>query len=132
MRYMCDLSGTRHDFGDLRRVMAAASSARSGDELAGLCAASALERVAARLVLADTPLSQFLTETLIPYEADEVTRLIIDSHASAAFAPIAHLTVGGLRDWLMAADGAAIRAVSRGLTPEMVAARLDQVRPCFS
>lgn len=122
MRYRCDLSGTRHDFGDLRQVMAAASPARSGDELAGLCAASALERVAARLVLADTPLSQFLTETLIPYEADEVTRLIVDSHASTAFAPIAHLTVGGLRDWLMTADGAAIRAVSQGLTPEMVAA----------
>ena len=102
--------------------MAAASSARSGDELAGLCAASALERVAARLVLADTPLSQFLTETLIPYEADEVTRLIIDSHAPDVFAPIAHLTLGCFRDWLMAAEGAAIRAVSQGLTPEMVAA----------
>jgi ethanolamine ammonia-lyase large subunit len=102
--------------------LAAASPARSGDELAGLSAASALERVAARLILADVPLTQFLNEVLVPYEADEVTRLIIDSHDLAAFAPIAHLTVGALRDWLMEADGAAISAVSRGLTPEMVAA----------
>ena len=122
MRYQCDLSGTRYDFGDLRRVLAAASPARSGDELAGLSAASALERIAARLVLADVPLTQFLNEVLVPYEADEVTRLIIDSHNRNAFAPIAHLTVGVLRDWLMEADGAAISAVSLGLTPEMVAA----------
>jgi len=122
MRYQCDLSGTRHDFGELRRVLAVASPARSGDELAGLSATSALERVAARLVLADVPLSQFLTEAVVPYDRDEVTRLIMDSHDRNAFAPIAHLTVGDFRDWLMAADGAAIRAVATGLTPEMFAA----------
>jgi ethanolamine ammonia-lyase large subunit len=122
MRYTCDLGGTRHNFADLRQVLAVASSARSGDDLAGLSASSAQERIAARLVLADVPLAQFLTEVIVPYEADEVTRLIIDSHDRAAFAPIAHLTVGDFRDWLMAADGAAIGAISRGLTPEMVAA----------
>jgi ethanolamine ammonia-lyase large subunit len=122
MRYQCDLSGTRFDFADLRQLLAVASPARSGDELAGLGAASALERVAARLVLADVPLSRFLVEAVVPYEADEVTRLIVDSHDNTAFAPISHLTVGGLRDWLMAADAAAIVSMSRGLTPEMVAA----------
>jgi ethanolamine ammonia-lyase large subunit len=124
MRYRFDLAGTRHGFDDLRGVLAAASPARSGDALAGLAASSAEQRVAARYVLADLPLSTFLDELVIPYEVDEVSRLIVDSHDADAFAPIAHLTVGGLRDWLLsnAADGAAIAAVSRGLTPEMVAA----------
>jgi len=122
MRYTCDLGGVRHNFADLRRVLAVASPARSGDDLAGLSAASAQERIAARLVLADVPLAQFLTEVIVPYDTDEVTRLIIDSHDRTAFAPIAHLTVGGFRDWLMAADGPAISAIARGLTPEMVAA----------
>lgn len=102
--------------------MARASPARSGDDLAGLGAASAEQRIAARYVLADVPLARFLTEALVPYEADEITRLILDTHDAAAFAPLAHLSVGGLRDWLMAADDAAIRAISPGLTPEMVAA----------
>ncbi len=104
--------------------MASASPARSGDELAGLAAASAAERMAARAVLADLPLTRFLNEVMVPYEEDEVTRLIIDTHDERAFAPIAHLTVGGFRDWLLSNEvGAeALSAVAPGLTPEMVAA----------
>ncbi|CAN5175057.1 ethanolamine ammonia-lyase subunit EutB [soil metagenome] len=124
MRYRIDLGGTRHGFDDLRHLLAAASPARSGDSLAGLSASSAEERIAARYLLADLPLSDFLDELVIPYEADEVSRLIVDGHDAEAFAPISHLTVGGLRDWLLSneADGAAIGALARGLMPEMVAA----------
>lgn len=121
MPYTQDLGGTRHSFADLRGVLAAASPHRSGDVLAGVAATSAEQRVAARLVLADLPLTTFLADLVVPYEADEVTRLIIDSHDTQAFAAIAHLTVGGLRDWLLAADGDAISALAPGLTPEMVA-----------
>jgi ethanolamine ammonia-lyase large subunit len=111
-------------FDDLKAVMACASARRSGDELAGVAAQSEEHRVAARLILADLPLQTFLSETVIPYEADDVTRLIIDSHDATAFAPVASLTVGGLRDWLLSyeADPAAVRAVAPGLTPEMAAA----------
>lgn len=122
MPYSHDLGGTRHSFADLRAVMAAASPHRSGDVLAGVAASSAEQRVAARLVLADLPLATFLADLVVPYEADEVTRLIIDSHDAQAFAAIAHLTVGGLRDWLLVSDGPTIAAVAPGLTPEMVAA----------
>jgi ethanolamine ammonia-lyase large subunit len=116
------LGGTRHVFRDLRQVMACATPFRSGDALAGVAAASAAERVAAQRVLADLPLRHFLNEAVIPYEQDEVTRLIIDSHDAAAFAPVAHLTVGGFRDWLLGeADTAALTALAPGLTPEMVA-----------
>jgi len=113
-----------HTFADLRALMACASPARSGDVLAGLAASSAQQRMAARLVLADLPLKTFLTEALIPYEADEVTRLIIDRHDSAAFAPVSHLTVGDFRNWLLqdSTDSATLSAVAPGLTPEMVAA----------
>ena len=121
MPFSCDLGGERHSFDDLKAVLAAASPLRSGDELAGIAASSATRRVAARWVLADMPLTVFLNEALVPYEADEVTRLIIDSHDAAAFAPIAHLTVGGFRDWLLseAADEAALAAIARGVTPEI-------------
>ncbi len=94
MAYTSDVGGQRFAFRDLKHVMASASPARSGDELAGLAAASAAERMAARAVLADLPLTRFLNEVLVPYEEDEVTRLIIDTHDERAFAPIAHLTVG--------------------------------------
>ena len=109
-----------HVFPDERR----ASPRRSGDELAGIAADSDEQRVAARLVLADLPLAMFLTEDLVPYERDEVTRLIVDGHDAAAFAPVASLTVGGLRDWLLSyqADEAALSALAPGLTPEMAAA----------
>jgi len=109
---------------NLRELLAKASPARSGDELAGLAAANAEERVRAQMKLADTPLRQFLREPVIPYEADEVTRLICDSHDAGAFAPVAHLTVGEFRDWLLSeqASGDRLKSLAPGLTPEMVAA----------
>jgi ethanolamine ammonia-lyase large subunit len=114
------LRNTRHTFPDLRTLLARATPARSGDQLAGIAAESATQRVAAQLALADLPLKTFLSETVVPYETDDVTRLIVDTHDATAFAPIAHLTVGGFRDHLLATDDPApLRA---GLTPEMVAA----------
>jgi len=109
---------------DLRDLLAKASPARSGDELAGLAAASAAERVRAQMRLADTPLKAFLAEPLIPYETDEVTRLICDSHDDDAFAPVSHLTVGEFRDWLLSEQASTERltALAPGLTPEMIAA----------
>jgi ethanolamine ammonia-lyase large subunit len=114
----------RHHFPDLCTLLAQASPHRSGDELAGLAATSAQQRMAAREVLADLPLRHFLNEAVVPYEDDEVTRLIIDSHDAAAMAPVAHLTVGGFRDWLLsdAATTPVLQALAAGLTPEMVAA----------
>ena len=104
--------------------MAKASPARSGDELAGIAAQSREERVAAQLCLAELPLRTFLDEPLIPYEKDEVTRLILDTHDAAAFAPVSSLTVGDFRNWLLAyeTDGATLSALAPGLTPEMAAA----------
>lgn len=124
MTLAIDLLGTRYRFAGLRELLAAASPFRSGDVLAGIAARDATERVAARYVLADMALSTFLTDAVIPYEADEVTRLIVDRHDAAAFAPVRHLSVGGFREWLLAdeTDGAAILAVSPGITPEMAAA----------
>ena len=116
--------GTRYTFDSLRDLLAKATPARSGDRLAGVAAANARERVAAQLVLADVPLSRFLAEPVVPYEADDVTRLIVDTHDVTAFAPVADLTVGGFREWLLSyeTDGVALSAVAAGLTPEMVAA----------
>ncbi len=124
MPYQHTIAGHTWQFRDLKDVMARATPHRSGDALAGIAAGSAVERMAARLCLADLPLQRFLDEALIPYEDDEVTRLIFDRHDRAAYAPIAHLTVGGLRDWLLsdAADAATLTALRPGLTPEMVAA----------
>lgn len=118
------LGSLTYRFDGLRDLLAKASPARSGDYLAGIAAASAEQRMAARLLLADVPLKRFLNEALIPYESDEVTRLIIDTHDRQAFAPISHLTVGELRDWLLldSTDSACLARVSPGLTPEMVAA----------
>jgi len=111
-------------FRDLKEVMAKATPARSGDCLAGIAAATAEERVAAQMTLAALPLTQFLDDVLVPYEADEVTRLIIDTHDASAFAPLRHLTVGDFRNWLLsdAADTAALTAAAPGITPEMAAA----------
>ncbi|WP_263264230.1 ethanolamine ammonia-lyase subunit EutB [Pseudomonas sp. RIT-PI-S] len=118
------IGGITWTFESLRRLLAKASPARSGDYLAEVAASSDAERAAAQMALADVPLAHFLDEAVIPYEADEVTRLIIDSHDATAFAPVRHLTVGGFRDWLLgeAATGAALAALAPGLTPEMVAA----------
>ena len=120
----------RHVFPTLAALMAKATPARSGDHLAGIAAETAAQRVAAQIALADLPLATFLTEALIPYEHDEVTRLIIDTHDADAFAPIRHLTVGGFRDWLLsdAATPAAIAALAPGITPEMAAATAKLMR----
>lgn len=120
--YSSSLGGHRYRFESLPRLLAAASPERSGDRLAGLAAASSQERVAARWALTEVPLATFLAEPVIPYETDDVTRLIVDTHDAGAFAPVAGMTVGELREWLLAADTAALAAVAPGLTPEMVAA----------
>ena len=124
MTYAHVVGGQRYQFDSLRTLLARASPLRSGDVLAGVAAASAQERVAAQMALADLPLGTFLNETLIPYEDDEVSRLILDSHNAQALAPVRHLTVGDLRNWLLGevADEAALTALAPGLTPEMVAA----------
>ncbi|PDT79283.1 ethanolamine ammonia-lyase subunit EutB [Bradyrhizobium sp. C9] len=124
MLYRHTIDATNYAFDDLRILLAKASPPRSGDRLAGIAADSAAEMIAARLTLANVPLKQFLDEPVIPYEDDEVTRLILDSHDVAGFLPVSSLTVGGFRDWLLsdAATGDAINRISRGITPEMVAA----------
>ena len=130
MAYRIRLGVNQHRFDSLREVMAKASPLRSGDCLAGVAATSEQERIAARQVLADVPLRQFLSEALIPYEDDEVTRLIIDGHDERSFAPVAGMTVGQFRDWLLsdAATPQALRALAPGLTPEMVAAASKLMR----
>lgn len=122
--YRTTFGSTTYVFDDLKSLLAKASPRRSGDELAGLSAASDEERMAARFALADVRLSDFLAEPIIPYESDEVTRLICDSHNSAAFGLVSSLTVGQFREWLLSYETDAIRlaSVSPGLTPEMVAA----------
>lgn len=111
-------------FRDLKELMAKASPARSGDYLAGIAAATYAERMAARLCLAEVPLTQFVEDLLIPYEQDEVTRLIIDTHDAEAFSRIRHLTTGDFRNWLLAdtTDTEILTKVARGITPEMAAA----------
>jgi ethanolamine ammonia-lyase large subunit len=118
------INGVTYRFDGLKELLAKATTARSGDELAGVAAKSAVERVAARIVLADLPLRIFLEEPLIPYAEDEVTRLIFDRHDENAFASVSHLTVGGFRDWLLSnhATEDTLRALVAGLMPEMVAA----------
>lgn len=122
--YHCTLGHQHYTFPDLKTVLAKASGERSGDKLAGVAAENAAERVAARTVLADIPLKRFLEEPLVPYEVDEVTRLIVDSHQPAAFAPVAGFTVGEFRDWLLAYETtpAKLTKLAPGLTPEMAAA----------
>ena len=99
--YSATIASSRYVFGDLKTLLAKASPARSGDQLAGIAAASGEERVAAQYALADVPLASVLEQPVIPYESDEVTRLILDSHDAAAFAPVAALTVGQFREWLL-------------------------------
>ena len=124
MAYVQSVGGRSYRFRDLKTLLAKASPARSGDYLAGLAAEEDSERVAAQMALADAPLKIFLNEALIPYEQDEVTRLIVDEHDGGAFAPVSGLTVGDFRNWLLgpAADEAALTKLAPGLTPEMVAA----------
>jgi ethanolamine ammonia-lyase large subunit len=123
-QYRANMGAKTWTFQSLKELMAKATSLRSGDQLAGLSAENAQERVAAQIALADLPLKEFLNELVIPYEQDEVSRLIIDTHDAEAFAPVSTLTVGSFRDWLLseAADTATLTALAPGLTPEMVAA----------
>jgi ethanolamine ammonia-lyase large subunit len=122
--YRATALGTRYTFEDLKTLLAKATPARSGDELAAIAATSATERAAACMALADVSLRDFLAEPLIPYETDEVTRLIFDTHDNAAFAPVRHLTVGDFRNWLLdsRATGNVLAALAPGITPEMAAA----------
>jgi ethanolamine ammonia-lyase large subunit len=124
MVYRHAIDATSYVFDDLRDLLAKATPPRSGDRLAGIAADSAEQMIAARIALADVPLRQFLDETVVAYEDDEVTRLIIDTHDASAFAAISALTVGAFRDWLLsdAASPAVLKRISRGVTPEMAAA----------
>ena len=124
MTYRHTIGNTAYTFANLRDLLAKATPPRSGDRLAGIAAETAEQMIAARMALADLPLRQFLNEAVIPYESDEVTRLIVDTHDAAAFAPISSLTVGGFRDWLLsdAATPGALKALASGVTPEMAAA----------
>jgi ethanolamine ammonia-lyase large subunit len=124
MSFSATIANTRYTFAGLRELLAKATPARSGDALAGLAAESAEERVAAQFALADVPLAHFLLEQVVPYEDDEVTRLIVDTHDVEAFAPVRSFTVGELRDWLLSDEATEDRltALAPGLTPEMAAA----------
>ncbi len=124
MTYTYSVGVQTYQFKDLKEVMAKATPARSGDYLAGVAAETYAERMAARMCLAEVPLKLFLEDLLIPYETDEVTRLIIDTHDSKAFEEISHLTVADFRDWLLSdvADSATLKRVAKGITPEMAAA----------
>jgi len=124
MAFAQTIGATRYVFDDLKTLLARASPDRSGDRLAGVAAQSAEERVAARMALADVPLREIAKTDLVPYDDDEVTRLIHDGQDAVAFAPVAHMTVGELRDHLLAhaTDGAALAALAPGLTPEIAAA----------
>src|SRR4051812_36812896 len=123
MVYRQAIDATSYTFDDLRDLLAKATPPRSGDRLAGVAADSAEQMIAARMALADIPLKQFLNEVVVPYEDDEVTRLIIDSHDAPSFAAVSSLTVGGFRDWLLsdAATGETLAKLARGITPEMAA-----------
>src|SRR5579883_2370721 len=124
MAYRHTIAATTYVFESLRDLLAKATPPRSGDRLAGIAAQTSEQMIAARMALADIPLSRFLDEALVPYEADEVTRLILDSHDRSAFAPVAAMTVGEFRDFLLsdAASTEGLKTLSRGVTPEMAAA----------
>ena len=124
MPYRHTIRGAVYHFPSLRDLLAKASPLRSGDQLAGIAAATQEERVAARFALADLALTDFLREAIVPYESDEVTRLILDTHNREAFTPISSLTVGEFRNWLLsgAATTKSLAALASGVTPEMAAA----------
>lgn len=128
--YQAAWQQTSYRFADLKELMAKATPLRSGDVLAGVAAQSAEENVAAKMALADVPLKQFLTEAVVPYESDDVTRLIVDTHDAAAFAPIAHMTVGGFRDWLLSEEATTevLAGLAPGIIPEMAAATAKIMR----
>jgi ethanolamine ammonia-lyase large subunit len=124
MGFHHSVGGTLFSFADLKELLAKASPLRSGDQLAGICASTNAERVAAQMALAEVPLKHILSDAVVPYESDEVTRLIVDSHDANSFSNVSELTVGDFRNWLLDErnDAQCLSAISRGLTPEMVAA----------
>src|SRR5580692_196204 len=130
MAFIHAIGNTRYGFADLRDLLAKATPLRSGDVLAGVAAESAEQRVAAQSALADLPLAHFLSEQVIPYESDEVTRLIVDMHDAEAFSPVRSFTVGELRNWLLSDEATTenIAALAPGLTPEMAAATAKLMR----
>src|SRR3981081_4738608 len=123
MVYRHAIDATTYVFNDLRDLLAKATPPRSGDRLAGIAADSAQQMIAARIALADVPLKQFLQETVIAYQEHEITRVSLDSHVASAFAPVASLTVGAFRDWLLsdAATTAVLGKLASGVTPERAA-----------
>jgi len=129
-RYHTSIGPNSYSFGTLANLLAKATPARSGDQLAGIAAENDEQRIAAQMVLADVPLFRFLEEPLVPYESDEITRLILDEHDTDAFAPLANLTVGEFRDWLLsyATTTETLTQIANGLTPEMVAATSKLMR----
>jgi ethanolamine ammonia-lyase large subunit len=124
VRYKATVGRSSYSFDDLKTLLAKATPERSGDVLAGVAAASAEERAAAQLALADLPLKAFLEDFVVPYEKDEVTRLIVDGLDRSAFAEVSSLTVGDFREWLLSdsVSGEDLARVSPGLMPEMAAA----------
>jgi ethanolamine ammonia-lyase large subunit len=124
MAFAHTIGNKRYAFADLRDLLAKATPLRSGDVLAGIAAESAEQRIAAQYALADLPLTHFLSDQVVPYESDEVTRLIVDTHDAEAFAPVHTFTVGELRNWLLSDEAvpARLAALASGLTPEMAAA----------
>ena len=122
--YRYQLGTKTYQFADLAELMAKATPARSGDSLAGVMAETAEQRAVAQLLLAEVPLKNFLNEALVPYEEDEVTRLIIDEHDVTAFEPISHMTIGDFRNWLLSdkASSDMLSQIRAGVTPEMAAA----------
>lgn len=122
--WTCQVGPRFYTFPDLKTLLARATPVRSGDELAGVAARSAEERLAACRVLAEVPLSHFLEEWVIPPECDAVTRALLEHHDREAFAPIAGLTVGEFREWLLRfeTDSVVLAQLARGLLPEMAAA----------
>lgn len=122
--YRYTLGNRTYNFKNLAELMAKATPKRSGDILAQVAASSSQERVVAQMKLAETPLKNFLNEALIPYEKDEITRLILDEHNKEAFSLISHMTVGDFRNWLLSDETTTdiIKSVQDGFTPEMVAA----------
>jgi ethanolamine ammonia-lyase large subunit len=126
--YAHTVGASTYRFADLKDLLAKATPHRSGDVLAGIAARNAEERMAAKMALSDLPLKTFLNEAVVPYDADDVTRLILDSHDAKAFSSIGHLTVGDFRDWLLAATEEQMGAVRSGVTPEMAAAASKLMR----
>ena len=124
MAYSVSVRGAARSFVDLKTLLAKATPARSGDALAGIAAENEEERALARMALAEVPLARFLEEPVIPYERDEVTRLIVDTHDADAFAPLSGMTVGGFREWLLEpeTDTEMLTRAAAGITPEMAAA----------